>query len=601
MESAKDKKIVFIFDECHRSQFGDTHKRIKSFFTNHQMFGFTGTPIFADNATRNELGKRTTKDLFDECLHKYVITDAIRDVNVLRFSIEYNKVFHLKEEAVERDIKVEAINKKETFESDDWIETVTNYIIKQHDRKTHDRFYSAIFCVSSIDMLVKYFDLFQKKKAGGEHNLRIATIFSYGTNEDDKDDETGEIPDYTLENDGQANKHTRDKMEEYIGYYNQQYKTKYNTTDSKSFYAYFKDIGKKLKGREKKNAKDFDRIDILLVVNMFLTGFDAKKINTLYVDKNLKHHGLIQAFSRTNRIMGQRKSHGFIVCFRNLKTATDKAAQMFSNKTPVEEILLEPYEEYLKKFEIALAHLKELTPDSDSVDDLLTEEDELAFVQAFRELVRLKNLMSGFDEFTFDDLGIDEDEFADYRSKYLDLYDKVKHDQRKEKVSILNDIDFEIELIRRDIINVTYIIRLLQELHGSKQKEQDKKRAEIMKLLGGEIQLRSKRELIEKFINEQLPKIKESEDIPYYFKSFWDLERQTAFVNFYETEDLKPDVAKDVIEELVYTGRKPLPNTLDKMYNNKPKFIEKSKKADRIIEKLMGFVETFEGSAEEEE
>ena len=602
MEGVKDKRLVFIFDECHRSQFGETHKRIKAFFTDIQMFGFTGTPIFADNATRNELGKRTTKDLFDKCLHQYVITDAIRDVNVLRFSVEYNKVFHLKEGAAEQDIKVEDIDKKETFASDEWVDTVTDYIIKHHDRKTHHRFFSAIFCVSSIDMLCKYYDLFYKKKKAGKHDLRVATIFSYGTNEEDPSDITGEIPDYSFgENDGYVNKHTRDKMEEYIGHYNEQYKTKFNTRDSKLFYAYFKDIGKKLKDREKTGFDDSGRIDILLVVNMFLTGFDAKKINTLYVDKNLKHHGLIQAFSRTNRIIGQKKSHGFIVCFRNLKKATDEAVKMFSNKTPGEEILLEPYEVYVEKFGEALAKLYEITPDIDSVDGLLTEEDELAFVQAFRQIIRLKNLMSGFDEFAFADLGISEQEFEDFKSKYLDLYQKVKHDHEKEKVSILDDIDFEIELIQRVEINVGYIIRLLQELHKSKQKDKAKKRAEIMKLLGGEIQLRSKRELIEKFINEQLPKIKDPEDIPKLFKIYWNAERQRAFVKLYKTEDLKPDVAREVIEEFIYTGRKPLTSQVTKMQKSKPPFLERNKSAERIMGKIEDFVELFEEGGLEEE
>ena len=600
MEAVQDKNMVFIFDECHRSQFGETHQRIKEFFTNHQMFGFTGTPIFADNARRTELGKRTTKDLFDENLHKYVITDAIRDQNVLRFSVEYNKVFRMKEEAMERDVKVEDINKKEVFESDDWVEEVTNYIIHNHNRKTHHRFFSSIFCVSSIPMLMKYYDRFREKREAGEHDLRIATIFSYGTNEEDPDEYTGEIPDFDLGEDGRVNKHSRDKMEEYTGHYNEQYNTNYTTKDGKSFYNYFKDIGKKLKARERKGFDDFNRIDILLVVNMFLTGFDAKKINTLYVDKNLKHHGLIQAFSRTNRIMGQKKSHGYIVCFRNLKKATDEAVQMFSNKTPVEEILLEPYEDYVKKFGEALEKFRSITPGVDSVDDLLTEEDELVFVQAFRQLVRLKNLMQGFDEFTFEDLGIDEQEFADYQSKYLDLYQKVKHDHQKEKVSILNDIDFEIELIQRVEINVAYIIRLLQDLYTSKEKDKAKKRDEIMKLLGGEIQLRSKRELIEKFINEQLPKITDSDDIPKLFKIFWNAERQSAFVKLYETENLKPDVAKDVIEEFVYTGRKPLTSRITEMQKTKPSFLQRSTTAERIMEKIEGFVEIFEEGLEEE-
>lgn len=592
MAPLRDKRIVFIFDECHRSQFGETHERIKDFFQKHQLFGFTGTPIFADNANRNEHGLRTTKDLFDQCLHKYVITDAIRDQNVLRFSVEYNKVFRQKSEGIS-DVKVQAIDTKEVFESDEWVETVANYLIEHHDRKTHHRVFSAIFCVSSIPMLIKYYDLLRKKREEGKHDLRIATIFSYGTNEGEEE-ETGEIADFNIPDEGQVDKHSRSKMDEYIQHYNEQYKTDFSTKDGLKFYNYFLDIGKKLKNREKENFDDRDRIDILLVVNMFLTGFDAKKVNTLYVDKNLKHHGLIQAFSRTNRIIGEKKTHGFIVCFRNLKLATDEAVKMFSNKTPVEEILLEPYEHYAGQFRLALEALKAIAPDVDSVNDLLTEEDELEFVKAFRQLARLKTILSGFDEFDLEELGISEQEFVDYQSKYLDLYQKVKHDNQVQKESILKDIDFEIELIQRVEINVAYIMRLLGELYNSKSKEKEQKMKEIMDLLGGEIQLRSKRELVEKFIQQQLPKIKDAEDIPIAFKAFWNLERQDAFTKLYQQEDLKPDVVADAIGEYLYTGRKPLPNTVYKMQNTPAGFLERSAKAERIIGKIEEFVERFE-------
>lgn len=607
MEALRDKNIVFIFDECHRSQFGETHERIKQFFVNHQMFGFTGTPIFADNASRNELGKRTTKDLFEECLHKYVITDAIRDQNVLRFAVEYHKTFKKKENFEEKqDRKVAAIDTKEVFESDQHVEEVINFILQEHDRKTHGRHFSAIFCVSGINMLIKYYDRFKAKKEAGEHDLRIATIFSYGTNEEDAYAD-GSIPDPDFDfanNNNTKNLHSREKMEEYVEDYNRMFQTNFNTRDSKLFYEYYRDIGTKLKNREKTNPNPAHRIDILLVVNMFLTGFDAKRVNTMYVDKNLRQHGLIQAFSRTNRVISTKKSHGFIVCFRKLKKQTDEAVTLFSNKDAIEEILMQPYEIYEAQFITALTELRKIAPEVDSVDDFYSEDEELEFVQAFRKLIRLNNLMSGFTEYDLEDLGMDEQEFADYKSKYADLYLKVKDDRKKEKESILQDIDFEIELIQRDEINVAYILQLLGELMRSNTKKREQKRKEIMDLLGGEITLRSKKELIEKFINQHLPKVKDIHDIPDAFADFWNTERQIAFVKLHEEEDLEPVGLLKVLQDFIYTGRNPLIDTIRKIQNQQLPLFLFSDSVERITDKIKRFVETFEegiGSEQEAE
>lgn len=341
MADLKDKRIVFIFDECHRSQFGETHKRIKEFFSNAQMFGFTGTPIFADNANKNELGKRTTKDLFEDCLHKYVITDAIKDENVLKFSVEYVGRYKKKatgdhDTATEIDIEVEDIDKQELMEDDKRLENIAEYIIQNHPRKTYNRDFSAMFCVDSVKSLIRYYDIFKRKKLAGEHNLNIATIFSYASNEDDAD-ANGLLPEeLSVVEEPKAlyglQAHSREKLDEYIEDYNQQFATKYSTKTSEDFYNYYNDISKKLKDRERSPENINNRIDILLVVNMFLTGFDAKKVNTLFVDKNLKYHGLIQAYSRTNRILNEQKSQGNIVVFRNLKSRTDEAITLFSNK-----------------------------------------------------------------------------------------------------------------------------------------------------------------------------------------------------------------------------------------------------------------------------
>ena len=596
----QDKHIVFIFDECHRSQFGTTHKRIKEFFHRHQLFGFTGTPIFAKNATRNELGKRTTKDLFDKRLHQYVLPDAIRDENVLKFSVDYYKTFKEKESSKAKpDVLVEGIEAKEVLEADKRLEIITDFIIQHHDSKTKNRVFSAIFCVSNIDILIKYYDLFKQKKQNGEHDLRIVTIFSYRTNEDDKAVEEGNIPDpmAAFEEGGPINVHSRDKLEEYIADYNELYKTKFSTKDSKLFYDYYKDIGQKLKNREKdKFASVYHphRIDILLVVNMFLTGFDAKKINTMYVDKNLKQHGLIQAFSRTNRIIGGKKSHGIIYCFRNLRKATDKAIEMFSNKTPVEEILLKPYQHYVSEFKEAVVKLKEITPEVDSVTHLETENEEVAFIKAFRELVRLNNIMSGFDEFDIEELGIDPQEYADYKSKYLDLYRKVREDRSKQKESILNDLDFEIELISRVEINVAYILKLLGELHKTKKKDQAKKRKEIIDLLGGEVELHSKKELIQKFIDKHLPNIKDAEDIPDVFDAFWTEEKQIAFEDLVQVENLHANKLLMAVKDFLYTGKRPLPKVVEALQIEPAGFFESDATNERISDRIVEFIRVFD-------
>jgi len=280
MEKFKNERLVFIFDECHRSQFGETHNRIKSFFNDVQFFGFTGTPIFADNAFKNDLGKRTTTELFGKPLHKYVITDAIKDENVLKFAVEYVGRYKKKETATEIDIEVEDIDTKELMEDETRLEKITDYIIANHNRKTHSREFTAMFAVGSVDILTKYYDLFKRKKDEGEHNLKIATIFSYTSNEEDKD-ANGIYDDISIAAEPQAeykvNRHTREKLDNYIEDYNKMFGTAYST-DSQHFYNYYNDISKKVKGKQ---------IDILLVVNMFLTGFDSPSLNTLYVDKNL--------------------------------------------------------------------------------------------------------------------------------------------------------------------------------------------------------------------------------------------------------------------------------------------------------------------------
>ncbi len=589
MEKLKDEHIVFIFDECHRSQFGETHNRIKAFFNNIQLFGFTGTPIFADNAVKNELGKRTTTELFGECLHKYVITDAIKDENVLKFSVEYVGRYKKKETATEIDIEVEDIDTKELMESPKRLEKIADYIIANHNRKTHSREFTAMFCISNVATLIKYYDILQARKEAGLHNLRIATIFSYASNEDDAD-ANGFLPEELSVVEEPAalyglQAHSREKLDEFIEHYNQMFDTKFSTRDSESFYNYYNDISKKVKER---------KIDILLVVNMFLTGFDSQTLNTLYVDKNLRYHGLIQAYSRTNRILNELKSQGNIVVFRNLKNATDEAITLFSNKEAIGVIIMKPYEDYVKKFNEAFIVLLKITPTVNSVNELQTESDELEFIKAFRDLMRIKNILAAFADFKWADLAMNEQLFEDYKSKYLDLYDKVKSDNQKEKVSILEDVDFELELIHRDDINVNYIIQLLIKLKSRVQGDVSQTEKEIFNLLNTEAHLRSKRELIEKFIQENLPVIEDTDDIPQEFEKFWNTEQQKAFNQLIKDENLSADKTEKIIEDYLFAEREPLRDeVLELIEGDKPTVLERKKVGDRILNRIMTFVETF--------
>ena len=588
MEDLREKRVVFIFDECHRSQFGKTHEDIKQFFQGAQMFGFTGTPIFEENAGTNEFGKRTTAMLFggDKALHKYVITDAIRDENVLKFSIEYINTFKKKEDI--DDIKIEAIDEQEVMEAPERLDAVVKYIVDNHSRKTHNKRYTAIMCVSSVDVLIQYYQLFKKKQSG----LRVATIFSYQANEEDKDavgDTWSELDDEL----GMAaapelvynSKHTREHLDAFIGDYNSMFGTNYSTKDSRDFYSYYNDIAKKVKNQQ---------IDVLLVVNMFLTGFDSKHLNTIYVDKNLKYHGLIQAYSRTNRILDEMKSQGNVVCFRNLKKATDDAISLFSNINAKDEIILEPYEVYVDKMNAAYIALLQVVPTVKKVSELESEEDELRFAKAFREVMRTLNVLKTFTEFKFEDVSLNEQTFEDFKSAYLDLRDKVKRDSGgKEKTSILNDIDFELELIHRDEINVKYILQLLAKLNDALPTEGPDQTKKIIDLVSGDVKLRSKRDLIEKFIQDHLPLIEDSEDVPDRFMQFMSEEREKAIHSFSQEEDLDEGRLEKVIGEYLFTEKPPLRDDIIGAMNSRPALKERKTKTERVISKIKEFVETF--------
>ncbi|MCS4165223.1 type I restriction endonuclease subunit R [Sphingobacterium sp. BIGb0116] len=585
MKSIQDERMVFIFDECHRSQFGDTHKNIVNYFSNIQLFGFTGTPILEKNSD----GMRTTASLFGKCLHKYVITDAIRDENVLKFSVEYIQTFKKKDHII--DLKVEQINENEVLEAPQRKEAIVDYIIQYHDQKTQNRKFCAMMCVQDIDAVIHYYEIFKRKKLNGEHNLRITTIFSFAQNEDEMEDATYSQLSVAAEPEmqyGNPKPHRRELLENYVHDFNEMFGEAQDIKDNEGFYKYYNAVAGKSKHPKHES-------DILLVANMFLTGYDSKNLNTLYVDKNLQFHGLIQAFSRTNRILDKNKTQGNIVCFRNLKDKTDEAIALFSNKDAIDEIIVEPYVTYVEKFNQATQKLLEIVPGVDNVDGLYTEEDKLKFILAFRTMIRLHKKMSHYSEFTWEDLDIEEQLFADYTSKYLDLKDGLNTNSSPEKTSILNDIDFELELIRRDTINVTYIIQLLIKFKSKKAgKDRESIEKDIANLLNTEVSLRSKRELIEKFIQENLPHIEDTDTIPDEFEKFWNIEQESALQELIKTENLLEDDTERLIENYLFTEREPLrKEVLSLRADGRPSVLKSKEIGDRILNKIVGFVDTF--------
>ena len=326
---------------------------------------------------------------------------------------------------------------------------------------------------------------------------------------------------------------------------------------------------------------------------MFLTGFDAKKLNTLYIDKHLQHHGLIQAFSRTNRVLNEQKSQGNILCFRNLKENTDEAIALFSNKNAKEDILLPPYEDILRKFSEAFVKMLTIAPTVKAVDDLASEEDELAFIQAFRELMRIRNVLTSFTDFSWDDLPMTAQSFEDYKSKYLDLYEKVKGNRQKEKTSILEDVDFELELICRDEINVAYILKLLAKLKNADAKDIKQQRKAIMDMLAGDIDLRSKRELIEKFIEEHMPNIEDVDNIPDEFQKYWQDQKVLALGKLCEDEHLDQKQFQALIEAYIFSEQEPLREEIFKCLDDRPSVLKARSIGERILAKMKQFVDVF--------
>ena len=499
------KHLILIFDECHRSQFGDMHKMIVQNFKNYHLFGFTGTPIFAKNAGRTTNSDFcTTEQAFGEKLHTYTIVDAINDGNVLPFRIDYINTIKAKEGMTDKE--VEAINTEEALSSPERVSNVVSYIIEHFDQKTkRNSFYdlkgqrvngfNSMFAVASIPMAKKYYLEFKKQLEEKQKNLTIATIYSYAQNEEDTSD--GILDDEGFETD-LLDKSSREFLDFAINEYNKKFKTNFSS-EGNGFQDYYKDLSDKVKHRE---------IDLLIVVNMFLTGFDATTLNTLWVDKNLKQHGLIQAYSRTNRILNSVKTYGNIVCFRNLQDATNDAIALFGDKNATGIVLLKSYEDYYygyeddngKKqigYEERIAMLLQKYPLGVQI---VGEKAEKDFIVSIGNILRLRNILSSFDKFAGNEI-LSERDFQDYTGMYVDLYQKYKQKDDGKKESIKDDIVFEMELVKQVEVNIDYILMLVAKYHQSNCEDKEIL-GTIDKAIKSSLALRSKKELIDGFISK---------------------------------------------------------------------------------------------------
>ena len=525
LELYRHEKVVFIIDECHRSQFGEMHKDIVRHFTKAQFFGFTGTPRFEVNGKVEGKVTQTTEKLFGECLHSYLIKDAIFDNNVLGFHIEY--ITTMKGAYDENDSTMtEAIDVEELYMADERMSMIANHIVQNHKAKTRNRQYTAIFAVASIPMLVKYYDIFKSI----DHDLNISGIFSYGANEDyESHDE-----------------HSRDALERIISDYNRTFSTNFST---ETFSAYHKDISDRVKGKKTK------QLDILIVVNMFLTGFDSKPLAVLYVDKDMMYHDLLQAYSRTNRVEKETKPWGIIVCYRNLKQKTDDALALFSQGHP-DGILTQSFEFYAQKFNELAAQIKQLAPTPASIDMMYSEDDQKLFVILFRELTRYLLSLQTFVEFSFDrsNLDMSDQEYQDYKSKYLLLY--RKNQTGKEVVSVLDDVDFCIELMESNRINVAYIMNLIRNIDFTTKQTREHDIKHIKDELGrsDNLHLHKKIDILRAFLDEVVSGFNGTEDIDVEYNNFENKQKNDEIEAFAKQEGVDPNTLKASIAEFEFTG-----------------------------------------------
>lgn len=525
MDLYRDEKVVIIIDECHRSQFGDMHKDIVRHFQKAQFFGFTGTPRFEVNGKVEGKVTQTTEKLFGECLHSYLIKDAIFDNNVLGFHIEY--ITTMKGAYDENDSTMtEAIDVGELYMADERMTMVANHIVQNHKAKTRNRQYTAIFAVSSIPMLVKYYDIFKSI----DHDLNISGIFSYGANEDYEGHD----------------EHSRDALERIISDYNKTFSTNFSTD---TFSAYHKDISDRMKGKKTK------QLDILIVVNMFLTGFDSKPLSVLYVDKDMMYHDLLQAYSRTNRVEKETKPWGIIVCYRNLKQKTDDALALFSQGHP-DGILTQSFDFYVQKFNELVAGIKQLAPTPASIDMMYSEDDQKRFVVMFRELTRYLLSLQTFVEFSFDrsHLDLSDQEYQDYKSKYLLLY--RKNQTGKEVVSVLDDVDFCIELMESNRINVAYIMNLIRNIDFTTKQTRERDIEHIKSELdrSDNLHLHKKIDILRAFLDQVVSGFDGTEDIDVEYNDFENKQKYEEIEAFAEQEGVDAKMLKGEIAEFEFTG-----------------------------------------------
>jgi type I restriction enzyme, R subunit len=555
MEPYKQEHVVFIIDECHRSQFGDMRKEIDHHFKNAQYFGFTGTPRFVENKSQDG---RTTADLFEKCLHHYLIKDAIRDGNVLGFSVEYIRTFNTKIDENDQ-TKVQAINTDEVWHDERRLNLVTEHILYNHVRRSKSKGYCAMFAVDSIPTLIRYYDVFKEKN----QELKIAGIFSYGQNE---------------ESDG-TEEHSREALDRMINDYNKMYDTDFSTD---SWDRYFSDVSKKVK-----NAQ----IDILLVVKMFLTGFDSKPLNTLYVDKNMVYHDLLQAYSRTNRVEKATKPYGNIVCYRNLKENTDEAIRLFSQTNSVDDVLMHSYDEYLAAFLSARNQLLEIVAKPEDVDTLELEEDQKEFILAFKNMTKFLQKLQSFSDFEFDEnkLQISEQTYEDYKSKYFKIVERVKRDVEKE--SILHDIDFELELMHTDRINVSYIMSLIANLSTD-----DKSREKEIRFIKQELdhasdpKLRLKVELIKNFLDKVAPILQSNDSIIDAYNRYEAEMSEQELKEFAQQVEIKDTVLREQVATYEYSNLIEKSAIMDALSGT---FLKKNKAIKAITSFISEFTEKY--------
>lgn len=580
IESVRHSRIVMIFDECHRSHFGDSHKKIMKFFDNARIFGFTGTPIFTENAVDGH----TTKEIFGNCLHKYLIKDAIADENVLGFLVEY---YH-GNEVVDNDNQAR-------------MEEIAKFILNNFNKSTFDGEFDALFAVQSVPMLIRYYKIFKSLNP----KIRIGAVFTYAANSSQDDDQTGMgTGQYTSQSVGEA-----DELQAIMDDYNKMYGTAFTT---ENFRAYYDDINLRMK----KKKADMKPLDLCLVVGMFLTGFDSKKLNTLYVDKNMEYHGLLQAFSRTNRVLNEKKRFGKIVCFRDLKSNVDTSIRLFSNSDNPEDIVRPPFEEVKQEYRTLATEFLQKYPTPGSIDFLQSENDKKNFVLAFRDIIRKHAEIQIYEDYSedADDLGLTEQQFNDYKSKYLDITvgfinppvtppvvaeDPVPYGSNQG----LEDIDFCLELLHSDIINVAYILELIADLDPYSD-DYSAKRQHIIDTMIKDAGMRGKAKLIDGFIKKNVDEDKENfmtgrnkadgtNELEERLNQYIVSERNKAICDLADEEQISSEVLNLYIKEYDYL-QKEQPEIIQKALKEKHLGLIKTRKAlTRILDRLRGIIRTF--------